>query len=65
VFGTVKSKGLHHEAFNSEEEALQGHERIVKLLGDGQLEFTGVSGPYGNPSMTAEEWRQRSNKQGA
>ena len=58
VFHEGSCKGLYHEAYASESEALAGHARIVANLSNGR-EFPGetVSGPSGNPTLTAERWR--------
>lgn len=60
VFQEVSSRGLYHEAFASEAEAKAGHERIADMVRRG-LEFPGltVEGPFGNPTLTPEEWRSK------
>lgn len=51
--------GLYHEAYADEDEARAGHARVVSLCTDGTLPVgTGIAD--GNPSLTPEQWNERS-----
>ena len=60
VFPEKSSTGLYHEPYASESEARKGHQRIANMVREG-VEFPGktVSGPFGNPSLTPEQWEAR------
>src|SRR6266478_2377207 len=56
VFGP-SSKGLYHQAYVTLEEAKLGHVEVMELCRSGTLEIgKGVSGPFGTPSLTPEQW---------
>lgn len=60
VFRAKSRKGLYHEPYATKEEAEAGHTRILSALNSGILELgKGVEGEFGNPSLTAEQWRER------
>lgn len=60
VFPEPGGRGLYHEAYDSKDQALTGHERIVELVrGGGELPASTVRGEFGVPSLTPEEWRNR------
>ena len=60
VFKEHSSRGLYHAPYSTKEEALAGHELMIKTIKQG-AEFGGnVEGPFGNPSTTPEQWRERS-----
>lgn len=54
------SKGYYHRAYATEEAAQQGHTETVQLLENGTLPLgQGVDGPFGNPTLTPEEWQKQ------
>jgi len=60
VFREAGSTGYYHQAYATEKEALAGHTEIIDLIKKGDLEIgKGVTGEYGNPSLTAEQWNNR------
>lgn len=63
VFKPRSSTGIYHEPYSSGDEAKEGHKRIVERCIDGTLPIGhGVTGVFGTPSITAEEWKLRAVK---
>lgn len=59
VFAPDSCIGLYHAPYETEEEALKGHQLVAETIKAG-LEFGGgVEGPWGNPSTTADQWNAR------
>lgn len=63
VFKDIGVTGYYHEPHRTQKEASAAHERILETIRAGKLEVgKGVRGPFGVPSMTADEWRESRRK---
>lgn len=59
IFRTKSRTGLYHEAYADKESAIRGHARMVETIKNGAEFGGGVDGPFGNPTLTAEQWNSR------
>jgi hypothetical protein len=59
VFSEGSSKGLYHEPSADQGDAEAIHCIVIEHIQAGDLQLgRGVSGPWGNPSMTPADWRK-------
>lgn len=60
VFMPGSRKGLYHEPHATLKQAKDGHAYALSQIQAGLLTIgAGVQGPFGNPSITADEWNDR------
>lgn len=57
VFPLQSSRGVYHEAYLTEESAIEGHKRIMEMCKNNALPLGKGIDYSGNPSLTPEEFK--------